>query len=130
MLIMSPLTEDVKERKHQGVLPTKSKIHFLQNLKQHLLRVKGILPTTVLLDTVACIIVVETHISGAYLMIVGPSGYPQIHGIFLHLLLFLIFLPHLCILLLLSLKAIFIFLFYFALKEELFIGSFYQLNGI
>ena len=61
MLIMSPLPEDVKERKHQGVLPTKSKIHFSQNLKQHLLRVKGILPTTVLLDTVACIIVVETH---------------------------------------------------------------------
>ena len=64
MLIMSPLTEDVKERKHQGVLPTKSKIRFSQNLKQHLLRVKWIFPTTLLLDTVAYIKVDWTHISG------------------------------------------------------------------
>ena len=130
MLITSPLIEDVKERKHQGVLPTKSKIHFLQNLKQHLLRVKWIFPTALLLDTVACIKEVETHISGvscklekAFWWLWDPSGiFKSMEFSFLSVI-SNIFPPLLCILLLLSLKTIFLFLLYFALWEELFIRS-------
>ena len=62
----------------------------------------------------------QVFLAKAYLMIIGPIGYPQKHEIFLH---FLIFLPLLCILLFLSLKAIFLFLLYLALREEFFISS-------